>query len=64
MKQKVILITGASSGIGFETAKMLSKQGHTVYGTSRSMERLEKLKEYGVKLLELDVELDESCKKI
>ncbi len=63
MKQNVILITGASSGIGFETAKMLAAQGHIVYGTSRNIERLEKLKVYGVNLLELDVGIDESCKK-
>ncbi len=61
MDKKVILITGASSGIGFETAKILAKQGHIVYGTSRRMERLEKAKEFGIIPLELDVELGESC---
>ena len=32
----VIIITGASSGIGYETAKFLSLKGHKVYGLSRS----------------------------
>lgn len=31
----IIFITGISSGFGFETAKMLSSKGHTVYGTVR-----------------------------
>jgi len=33
--KKVILITGASSGLGQAIANYLHQQGHTVYGTSR-----------------------------
>lgn len=33
--KKVILITGISSGFGKETASLLAKQGHKVYGTVR-----------------------------
>lgn len=33
---KVIVITGASSGIGYEMASFLAKKGHNVYGVSRS----------------------------
>jgi len=33
--KKVILITGISSGFGKETARLLSQQGHIVYGTVR-----------------------------
>ena len=35
--EKVILVTGASSGIGRACAIALSQQGHHVYGTSRSL---------------------------
>ncbi len=33
--QKIIVITGASSGFGKATAQLLSQQGHTVYGLCR-----------------------------
>lgn len=47
----VILITGISSGFGYETAKALSLKGHCVYGTVRK--EVEKLP--GVHYLQVDV---------
>lgn len=57
----VILITGASSGIGYEAARMLSEQGHKVYGAARRIERMEPLCTYGVMPLALDVTSDASA---
>jgi len=36
-EQKVVLITGASSGIGLACAEQLCREGYRVYGASRSM---------------------------
>ncbi|MDX2171694.1 MAG: oxidoreductase [Bacteroidota bacterium] len=58
--KKVALITGASSGIGKETAKLLVASGYIVYGAARRVDKMNDLKEEGVKLLELDVTKDES----
>jgi len=43
VKDKVVIVTGASSGIGEATAKLLSKSGAKVVLASRSKEKLEKL---------------------
>ena len=36
----VILVTGASSGIGYDTAVRLAERGHKVYGAARRVERI------------------------
>ena len=53
--KKVILVTGASSGIGFDAAVALAKQGHRVYAAARRVERMEPLKAFGVVPLRMDV---------
>lgn len=49
---KIILITGASSGIGAVTAKFLSEKGFKVYGTSRKPKK----NDSGFIMLPLDVQ--------
>lgn len=56
----VILITGASSGIGYQTAQDLARQGHTVYGGARRVDKITPLEKDGVKPLPLDVTNDAS----
>lgn len=58
--KKVALITGASSGIGKETARILVQQGFTVYGAARRIEKMKELEVLGVKLLAMDVTDDTS----
>src|SRR6202171_3899906 len=62
---KTILITGASSGFGRDTAETLFRAGHTVYASMRSAqgknrEAAEALRKLGIKTVELDVSDDAS----
>ena len=52
---KNILITGCSSGIGYDTAHYLAKNGYKVYATARKQEDVDRLKKEGLDSYLLDV---------
>ena len=65
-KEKTVLITGCSSGIGLATAVHLAKQGNKVYATMRDLNSKDKLMDEAAKnkadvqVLQLDVTEDTS----
>ena len=58
--QRVVLITGASSGVGQTTARLLSQRGYKVFGTSRNPASADGIP--GVEMLSLDVRADASAR--
>lgn len=58
MDKKVVLITGASSGMGKETAKVLIQQGHIVYTVARRIDQMQDLKNMGGHPMAMDVTQD------
>lgn len=63
MGQKTILITGCSSGIGYDAAKALVLRGHRVFATCRKPADVARLTAEGLESLYLDVTEPESIKK-
>jgi short-subunit dehydrogenase len=53
--KKVILITGASSGIGKDTAINLIKHGHVVYGAARRLEMMQDIVQAGGHAIKMDI---------
>lgn len=53
--KKVVLITGASSGMGKAAAMHLIEQGHTVYGAARRKEKMKDLEKAGGHALAMDI---------
>lgn len=60
---KVILLTGASSGIGLQAARMLAKQGHKVYGAARRTELIAQENNANIIPVKLDITVDESIQE-
>ena len=66
--EKVAVVTGTSSGIGFETALALAREGYYTYATMRDTTKSDKIEELGKKdnlkisVLELDVDDESSVK--
>ena len=53
--KKVILITGASSGIGKDTVLSLIKEGHIVYGAARRLEMMQDIVQAGGHAIKMDI---------
>jgi len=66
--EKVAIVTGTSSGIGFETSLALAREGYLTYATMRDTKKSNKIKEIAKKenlkinVLELDVDDEKSVK--
>ncbi len=58
--QRVVLITGVSSGVGQATARLLAQRGYKVFGTSRHAAIVESTP--AVEVLPLDVRADDSVR--
>lgn len=66
---KVAIVTGSSSGIGFETALALAREGYYTYATMRDTKKGNKILDIAkkenlqVRVIELDVNNDNTIKK-
>jgi short-subunit dehydrogenase len=58
--QQVVLITGASSGIGKETARLFARNKYKVIATARNIERMKDLEALGCNIVSMDVTSEES----
>jgi NAD(P)-dependent dehydrogenase (short-subunit alcohol dehydrogenase family) len=64
--EKVAIVTGSSSGIGYETSLSLAREGYFTYATMRDLEKADTIKKVAqdenlhLKVIELDVDNEDS----
>ena len=61
-RQKTVLITGCSTGIGYCVAMGLHDRGYQVFATARKLADVEKLKQQGLNTLLLDLDDSQSIR--
>lgn len=59
-----IVVTGASSGIGFELVKSFALQNHNVLAVSRSKKKLLELKQFSERIQVLAIDINKVNKKV
>ena len=68
--EKVALVTGSSSGIGYETSLSLAREGYFTYATMRDLKKADKIKKIAenenlsLKIIELDVDDEDSTEDV
>ena len=64
--EKVAIVTGSSSGIGYETSLSLAREGYFTYATMRDLKKADVIKKISqdenlpLKVIELDVDDEDS----
>src|SRR5690606_38685810 len=62
--KKIVLITGASSGMGKETAIYLNENGYQVYAAARRIDKMKDLEQLGIKTAFMDITDDHSINSV
>jgi NADP-dependent 3-hydroxy acid dehydrogenase YdfG len=60
---KTAIVTGASKGVGYATAKLLSENGYKVIAVSRNLSEISKLVSENLEVYQMDITKEEEIKK-